>query len=48
MTIDKTRGRSYDWIPGHCTAIRFTRYAIFEAEEGHAAREGKAAESWIH
>jgi len=37
MIEDKTRGQTIDRHPGDRVRIRLNRYAVFEAEEGHAA-----------
>ncbi len=36
MMVDKTRGQSRDWAQGARIPVKFPKYSIFQAEEGHA------------
>ncbi len=41
MNVNRTRGQSMEWTPGVSLPIALTKYAVFEAGEGHAALRAK-------
>lgn len=41
MTVDRTRGQTKNWVEGERLPLSFSKFSVFQADEGHAALRAK-------